>query len=230
MAERIGDLILSQRRLIADLSHELRTPLTRIDMAISCVEEGIDTRHFLPRIRRECNLMRGLVEDTLTLAWLENEKPDLNAETLDLTDLIHSILDDARYEYPDHRICADLPDQAVLAGSSHRALAQAIENVVRNACNYSPAGGSVEVRLVPEPGGYRLTVLDQGPGVPDDQLERIFKPFYRGSATRDSVPDGHGLGLALTRRQVEATGGWVRARNLERGGLAMDLWFPTSLL
>ena len=74
MAERIGDLIQSQRRLISDLSHELRTPLTRIDMAISCVEEGIDTQHFLPRIRRECDLMRALVEDTLTLAWLENKR------------------------------------------------------------------------------------------------------------------------------------------------------------
>lgn len=230
MAERIGDLILSQRRLIADLSHELRTPLTRIDMAISCVEEGIDTRHFLPRIRRECNLMRSLVEDTLTLAWLENEKPDLRAETLDLTDLVHSILDDARYEYPDHQIRANLPDRAILTGSSHRALAQAIENVVRNACHYSQPGDCVEVSLHEEQEGFRLSVQDRGPGVPREQLERIFKPFFRAATTRDNGPEGHGLGLALTRRQVEATGGWVRARNRDGGGLAMDLWFPASQL
>lgn len=228
MAERTGELILTQRRLIADLSHELRTPLTRIDMALSCVEEGIETQHFLPRIRRECRLMRALVEDTLTLAWLENEKPSLDQDSLDLTDLLDSVIDDARYEYPDHRLDAELPAQAAIHGSSQRALAQAVENVIRNACHYTPAGGRVRVALSAEAQGYRLDVEDQGPGVPDDQLERIFQPFYRTAQARDDKPDGHGLGLALARRQLEAVGGWVRAQNRPAGGLRMTLWFPAT--
>lgn len=226
MAERTGELILTQRRLIADLSHELRTPLTRIDMAVSCVEEGVDTRPFLPRIRRECALMRALVEDTLTLAWLENEKPSLNQDTLDLTDLLDSILEDARYEYPDHTIASALPEQAPITGSSHRALAQAIENVIRNALNHTPMWGTVDVSLRHEGGGYWLQVADQGPGVPADQLELIFKPFYRTSSAREHKPGGHGLGLALARRQVEAAGGWIQAANRPRGGLVMTLWLP----
>lgn len=226
MAERTGDLILSQRRLIADLSHELRTPLTRIDMAVSCLEEGIDTQHFLPRIRRECGLMRGLVEDTLTLAWLENENPSLDQEALDLTDLLDSILDDARYEYPGHQLQARLPDRAELTGSSHRALAQAIENVIRNACNHTPADGTILVSLEKEDSGYRLTVNDAGPGVPPAHLELIFKPFFRSRGISNDQPAGHGLGLALARRQVEAAGGWIRAENREGGGLRMVLWFP----
>ncbi|GKW50655.1 sensor histidine kinase [Halomonas sp. NCCP-2165] len=228
MAERTGELILTQRRLIADLSHELRTPLTRIDMALSCVEEGIETQHFLPRIRRECRLMRALVEDTLTLAWLENEKPSLDQDSLDLTDLLDSVIDDARYEYPDHRLDAELPAQAAIHGSSQRALAQAVENVIRNACHYTPAGGRVRVALSAEAQGYRLDVDDQGPGVPDDQLERIFQPFYRTAQARDDKPDGHGLGLALAHRQLEAVGGWVRAENRPAGGLRMTLWFPAT--
>ncbi|WP_253450468.1 sensor histidine kinase [Halomonas sp. Y3] len=230
MAERTGELILTQRQLIADLSHELRTPLTRIDMAVSCVEEGIDTQHFLPRIRRECRLMRRLVEDTLTLAWLENETPSLDQESLDLTDLLDSVIDDARYESPRHRIDAELPDQAAISGSSHRALAQAVENVIRNACLYTPAGGSVRVRLGVKGDGYRLTVEDQGPGVPEDQLERIFQPFFRTTQARDTRPDGHGLGLALARRQLTAAGGWIRAENRPEGGLRMTLWLPASRL
>tara|TARA_R100000322_G_scaffold16165_1_gene9708 strand:- start:1283 stop:2629 length:1347 start_codon:yes stop_codon:yes gene_type:complete len=230
MAERIGDLILSQRRLIADLSHELRTPLTRIDMAVSCVEEGIDTHHFLPRIRRECDLMRALVEDTLTLAWLENEQPDLGNEDLNLTDLVDTIVEDARYENPSRRIVAELPDQAMLAGSSHRAIAQAVENVVRNACHYTPAEGCIRIVLEPQDNGYRLSVSDQGPGVPAEQLELIFKPFFRASRTGQSGPGGHGLGLSLARRQVEAIGGWIQARNRPGRGLQMDLWFPASRL
>jgi two-component system, OmpR family, sensor histidine kinase PfeS len=226
MAERTGDLILTQRRLIADLSHELRTPLTRIDMAVSCVEEGIDTQHFLPRIRHECRIMRGLVEDTLTLAWLENEKPSLDHESLDLTDLLDSILDDARYEYPDHHLQVHLPDRAELTGSSHRALAQAIENVIRNACNHTPAGGTITISLRREENGYRLVVDDEGPGVPPEHLELIFKPFFRSSVARDEKPTGHGLGLALARRQMEAAGGWIKAGNRGEGGLRMLLWFP----
>lgn len=228
MAEHTGELILTQRRLIADLSHELRTPLTRIDMAVSCVEEGIDTQHFLPRIRRECHLMRGLVEDTLTLAWLENEKPSLDQDTLDLTDLLDSVLEDARYEYPRHCLRTDLPAQAEITGSSHRALAQAVENVIRNACHYTPTDGTVWVALRPSDGGYLLTVEDQGPGVPANQLELIFQPFFRTAKARDDKPDGHGLGLTLARRQVEATGGWIKAENRDRGGLRMSLWFPAA--
>nr|WP_275298208.1 sensor histidine kinase [Halomonas campisalis] len=228
MAERTGELILTQRRLIADLSHELRTPLTRIDMAVSCAEEGVDTQHFLPRIRRECRLMRGLVEDTLTLAWLENEAPSLDQESLDLTDLLDSVIDDAGYEYPHHRLETELPHQAEISGSSHRALAQAVENVIRNACHYTPAGGRIRIALRADGDGYRLTIDDAGPGVPADQLELIFTPFFRTNRARDDRPDGHGLGLALARRQVEAAGGWIGAENRVEGGLRMSLWFPAS--
>ena len=228
MAERTGTLILTQRRLIADLSHELRTPLARLEMALSCAQEGIDSQYLLPRIQRECGIMRNLVEDTLTLAWLENEKPSLSEETLDLTDLLDSILDDARYEYPDHTIIAALPDAAELVGSSHRALAQAIENVIRNACNYTPVGGTVRVSLGVAGQGYHLEVTDQGPGVPSEQLELIFKPFFRSARARDDRPAGYGLGLALARRQVEATGGWIRAENLPAGGLLMHMWLPIN--
>lgn len=230
MAERIGDLILSQRRLIADLSHELRTPLTRIDMAISCVEEGIDTQHFIPRLRRECDLMQSLVEDTLTLAWLENEQPALDTEALDLTDLVDSIVSDARYEYPDHQLSLEAPDTALIQHTSQRALAQAIENVIRNACNYTPAGGAIRVVLAADNGAYRLTVADQGPGVPPEQTELIFKPFFRACRDRENAPAGHGLGLALARRQLEAIGGRIRARNRQGGGLEMELWLPEARL
>ncbi|MCH8497783.1 MAG: sensor histidine kinase [Marinobacter sp.] len=229
MAERTGGLILTQRRLIADLSHELRTPLTRLDMAVSCVEEGMDSRHLLPRIRRECQMMRNLVEDTLTLAWLENEKPSLKQESLDLTDLLDSLLEDARYEYPGHQLNSRLPESAIITHSSHRALSQAVENIIRNACLYTPEGGAVWVSLQTEAEGYQLTIEDEGPGVPEAQLERIFTPFFRAAEARDRQPGGYGLGLALARRQVEATGGWIRAINREAGGLCMSLWLPAGV-
>lgn len=222
MAERTGQLIIDQRQRLADMSHELRTPLTRIEMAVSLAEQGADSRVLLERIRDDCNGMRQLVEDALTLSWLENERPQLRDETLDLTELLDSILDDARFEYPDRQLLAQLPEEAVLAGSSHRALGQAIENVVRNALDHTPPGGVVEVDLQADEQAWQLQIRDQGPGVDEQWLERIFQPFFRVGGERA----GYGLGLALAQRQVRATGGSIRASNREGGGLQLTICLP----
>src|SRR5690606_11174226 len=177
---------------------------------------------------RECDLMRALVEDTLTLAWLENEQPQLNQEDLDLTDLLDSIVEDARYEYPEHQIETVLPEHAGIRGTSHRALAQAIENVVRNACKYTPAGGTVMIRLAADGSGYRLSVEDDRHGVPTEQLEAIFRPFFRTTRMGETVPSGHGLGLARARRHLAAIDGHIQACNLSGGGLAMRVWLPAA--
>lgn len=222
MAERTGQLIIDQRQRLADMSHELRTPLTRIEMAVSLAEQEGMRGPLLERIHDDCDDMRRLVEDALTLSWLENERPRLRDETLDLTELLDSILDDARFEYPDREIVAELPEEARLTGSSHRALGQAIENVVRNALDHTPAGGRVRVSLDTAGANYRLQVSDQGPGVPDEWLERIFQPFFRAPGERK----GFGLGLALAQRQMHATGGYICARNQAGGGLLMELLLP----
>ncbi len=222
MAERIGGLIIDQRQRLAEMSHELRRPLARIEMAVSLAEQGADSATLLPRIRQDCSAMRCLVEDSLTLSWLETERPRLRDETLDLIDLLDSILDDARFEFPDRHIDTQLPTEAELVGSCHRALGQAIENIVRNALDHTPPGASVRIQLRTEPQAYRLEIIDQGPGVPEEWLERIFLPFERLSEDRA----GYGLGLALAQRQVSAIGGRLSARNDEEGGLCMGIWLP----
>ncbi|WP_445395396.1 histidine kinase sensor domain-containing protein [Zobellella sp. An-6] len=226
MAERTGRLLQNQRHLIADLSHELRTPLTRIEMAVDWAEQAPDKAEALARIRRDGELMRRLVEDTLTLAWLENERPRLNGDDLDLIDLLDSLIDDARFEFPGHDICASLPRQAPLTGSSQRALGQAIENMLRNALHHTPPGGRVSLALTPDGTGYRLHIDDQGPGVPEAHLNDIFLPFFRLDGARQGQAGGFGLGLALARRQLEAAGGRVHASNRPEGGLRMTLWLP----
>ncbi|MDH1262310.1 sensor histidine kinase [Pseudomonas sp. GD03944] len=224
MAERTGQLIIDQRQRLADMSHELRTPLTRIEMAVSLAEQDGGNRGLLDRIREDCSGMRRLVEDALTLSWLENERPELRDESLDLSELLDSILDDARFEYPDRQIACQLPDSAPLHGSSSRALGQAIENVVRNALDHTPVGGRVDVDLAEEQGHWLLAVADQGPGVAEQWLERIFQPFFRGGSERA----GFGLGLALAQRQICATGGSIRARNRREGGLIMEMRLPRA--
>tara|TARA_R110000737_G_scaffold84003_1_gene116507 strand:- start:266 stop:1219 length:954 start_codon:yes stop_codon:yes gene_type:complete len=221
MAERISKLIYNQRQLLADLSHELRTPLTRIDMAVDFVEQNINPKQALERLRSEASTMRNLVEDTLTLAWLNNESPRLNNDDFDLVELLDVICEDARFEYPDRRLTSVLPENVLITHSSQIALGQAIENIIRNALRHTPTESEVNVSFANCNNQYTLIVRDQGTGVPDEMLSDIFKPFFRVDKARSSdsrlAPTqnnhGFGLGLALAHRQIAAVGGTIKALN-----------------
>lgn len=243
MTEKIGSLIITQRQLIADLSHELRTPLARIDMAVECIEHQINPEESMERLKKESSTMRHLVEDTLTLAWLENEKPSLNEEAVDLIELLDLLVEDARFEYPDREITTHFTDQAVLEKSSHRALAQAFENIIRNALKYTPAGGTVNLAISRRNDQFLVEVIDQGPGVPAEYIKDIFKPFFRVEKSRrgnhsdvanSGQTGGFGLGLALARRQIEAVSGSIEAVNCgepdascgHKKGLKMRICLP----
>lgn len=225
MACRIGEQIISQRQLIADLSHELRTPLTRLDIAVTAVNEEHKSNN-IERIERESRHIRRLVDDTLTLAWLDNEKPELQQESVDLVDLLDVLIDDAKYEFPDRNIVSQLPDSAIIANSSHRAAGQAIENILRNALRYTPVEQSVEVSLQDNGECHQISILDNGPGVPEALLTAIFKPFFRVDKSRERAGNSFGLGLALAKRQLAAIRGSVTATNREGGGLAMNITIP----
>lgn len=225
MAENTGQLIIKQRQLIADLSHELRTPITRIEMAIGSAKQGIAQSQLLPRLEKETDEIRTLIEDTLTLAWLENEKPSLTGDCFDLTELIEVIVEDARFEYPDAAIFCQMPEQLTMKNSSQRALAPALENLIRNALKYSPRGSKVSISVEIISQQIHILICDQGKGVPEELLDRIFQPFFRVDKSRDKNPTGFGLGLALARRQIEAISGHLTARNLDPG-LKMQITLP----
>ncbi len=243
MAIRTGELIISQRQLIADLSHELRTPLARLDIAIDALESSDDERlgdvnSRRERLQRESAQIRKLVEDALTFAWLDNERPSLrgdDAEDVDLIDLLDVLLDDARFEFPDRDVIAELPKSLSLSHTSHRALGQAIENILRNAMRYTPSGKAVELQIEQDASACLLRIMDQGPGVPEALLQTIFKPFFRVEKSRQvsgaeshSLPQqqNFGLGLALAQRQLQAVGAQVSAKNRHPHGLIMSIVLP----
>ncbi|WP_289031579.1 sensor histidine kinase [uncultured Paraglaciecola sp.] len=224
MADRTSKLIASQRQMLSDLSHELRTPLTRMDMAVDFLEHQLDPKKAADRLRYEAANMRELVEDALTLAYLDTERPKLNNETFDLAELINVICEDSRFEYSNHTLIANLPEQAVIKNSSQRALGQAIENVIRNALHHTPLTKQVTVFLSKTDTLYSLIIEDEGQGVPEELLEEIFKPFFRVDKARTlsdaqrelkvgQKRNGFGLGLALAQRQIEAVKGNIKASN-----------------
>lgn len=223
MADRIGNLLTTQRQLIQDISHELRTPITRIKLVLS----KPDTDEVIGRVEQEVNAMQSLMEDTLTLSWLDTEKPTLSEESVDVSLLLETIVEDARFEFPLHRLVLSTPEACVVNNSNHRALGQALENMIRNALKYSPEKTcvTVEVKLDRVQQQVYIMIEDEGPGVEAKDIDNIFKPFYRGDKSRQKGsgkdPGGYGLGLALSKRQITAVGGELTARNLIPHGLCM---------
>lgn len=227
MAEQLHGLIDGQRRLLHDVSHELRSPLARLQAAIGLArQQPARTADSMARIERESVRMDRLVGELLTLSRLDAAAPMLT-DDLAIADLLAGIVADARFEAADRtiRVELDAADEGLVHGNGDL-LQQAIENVVRNAIKFSPPDTSVRIRtsVRPENGRLEISVCDSGPGVPADELEAIFSPFFRGSGS--GGVDGHGLGLAITRRVAEAAGGSVRASNLAAGGLQIVISLP----
>jgi two-component system sensor histidine kinase CpxA len=142
-----------------------------------------------------------------------------------LDKLIGEVVDDARFEHPDAQLSYSAPREISLYGDAD-GLKSAIENVVRNAMIYGDRSKPIEVRLDTEGNTVTVRVLDRGPGVPADELERIFEPFYRTDKSRDHRQDGQGIGLAITARVAELHGGRVAATNRAEGGLEIAIRLP----
>lgn len=228
MATQIGEQIINQRQLIADLSHELRTPLTRLDIALDEVKQLNGSSQNVKRINRESKQIRKLVEDALTFAWLDNEKPTLQQESVELIDLLDVLVMDAEFEFPDRIIDCHFPNSALIQNSSHRAAGQALENILRNALRYTPPGKKVVISIEESVNDYTVYINDQGPGVPSEYLELIFRPFFRIDKSREANSDSFGLGLALAQRQLFAIRTTIKATNINPVGLSMKLCFPKT--
>jgi signal transduction histidine kinase len=226
MTSRLESLLEAQRRLLHDVSHELRSPLARLQAAADLVRQQPErAAEFIERIERDTGRMDKLVGELLTLARLDSGMSDKFEEVLDLGDILVEIADDARFEAEGKHCSIALDVNGVLlVRGSHELLYRAIENVVRNAVLHSPEGGRVSISAQAKTGRLHLTLADNGPGVFESDLAAIFDPFVRSGSGRSSA--GYGLGLAITRRVVEAHGGSVSAANRAEGGLVVILELP----
>jgi two-component system OmpR family sensor kinase len=231
MSGQLRALMDGQRRLLHDVSHELRSPLARLQAAVGLAHQQPDkVANSLERIERESIRMDKLVGELLTLSRLEASPGVVRREPLDLTELVDAIVADARFEVAQAgndaqpRITVDAAEPLPVEGDPDL-LWSAIENVVRNAVKHGARGGLVEVVLRAESGMALVEVRDRGPGIAPDDLPAIFEPFFRAGASRTGV-DGHGLGLAIARRVVQAHGGEIAAANRRDGGLRVTITLP----
>src|SRR5690606_387171 len=160
LTQRLNDSIRQQQQLLRDLSHELRTPLSRLRVAC---ESEVPREVLCERVEREGSSMQRLVDGTLNLAWLDSEQPQPERTPVDIESLWSLICEDACFEsgWPRERLASDIPPDCQVLGNLN-ALAQALENVLRNAIRHSPADGTVKLTAHREGAQWQLSVDDQG--------------------------------------------------------------------
>jgi two-component system sensor histidine kinase MprB len=223
--EALESSVESQRQLVADASHELRTPIASLRTNIQVLARDrnmpADERERLMRdVVLELDELTALVGDVVDLA--RGVQPDELTQELRLDELAAASIDKARRRAPDVRFEAQL-EPLVVYGDPTR-LGRAIDNLLDNAVKWNARGEPVEVTLA----GGRLSVRDNGSGIPEDDLPQVFDRFYRSSDAR-SMP-GSGLGLAIVRQVAESHGAAVSASNAEGGGARFDFTFPPTLV
>jgi two-component system sensor histidine kinase CpxA len=203
----------------------------------------------LNRIEVEADRLNQLIQRLLTISRLESGTDGLRKTTLSLRELVEQVAHDAEYETPGRgcRVMTDATTGATtdattgaMADGAHEFLVQAdpdllrsaVENVVRNAIRYTAEGTTVEVRLGRQPSASGeeivVRVLDSGPGVPNDALQKIFEPFYRLDDARNRQTGGAGLGLSIADRAIRLHGGQLRASNRKEGGLEVEIRIPAA--
>lgn len=201
------------RRFVADASHELRTPLASIRgysefVRMRAPDLDPDFARSLERIDSESQRMSVLVEELLLLARLDAD-PSLAREPVDLSRLLVDAVSDAHAAGPDHEWRVELPDEPVEVVGDAVRLQQVLANLLGNARVHTPAGTTVTAGVERVADAARITVLDDGPGVPVELRASLFERFVRGDDSRSRASGSTGLGLAIVRAIVEAHGGTV---------------------
>ena len=216
MQARITRLVDDRTEALAAVSHDLRTPITRLRLRAGF----LDDRESQARMEADLDEMEGMI--SATLAYLQGEVDKEPPQLTDVGTLLSTLCDTA----------ADAGQRVVLSGPAHFdalcrhvALRRAVSNLIGNAVSY---GGNASVRLDAGSDAVRITVEDSGPGIPDDELERVFEPFHRREASRNRSTGGVGLGLTIARRAVEEQGGTLTLANRPGGGLRAVIRLPTA--
>jgi two-component system sensor histidine kinase CpxA len=239
MAERIESLMIMHRQLLGDISHELRSPLTRLYLALELARRqcGPKAERELDRIEKEATSLNELIGQILILTRIENSIEAIHMSPFNLCELVAEIAANADFEaHGVNRAVHFEGDLSCEIKGNRELLKRAIENVIRNAIRYTPEATTVRVDMkvhLPAKSTknfIEITVRDSGPGVPDAELQNIFRPFYRVSDARERQTGGVGLGLAITDRAVRLHNGAVTAANDVNGGFIVTISLPSDKL
>ncbi len=224
-----------RRDFVANVSHELRTPLTAIRGYVEALADAgpDESRRFLEVVSRHTLRMERLVRDLLRLARLDAGQEPIDRVDCSVANLFGAVEIDlagllaGRHQIVEHHV---EPDAASVAGDPAK-LQDVIRNLLENATNYSPEGSTITMRAERRDSSIVITVADDGPGIPEPDLSRVFERFYRvdKSRTREGRdPGGTGLGLAIVKHLVELHGGRISAANRSPHGAVFTVELPAD--
>ncbi len=214
MKQRILKQIMERTQMLAGISHDLRTPLTRMKLMVTMMENSQDKRDFLADIDEMEKMLNGY------LAFVRGEK-DEQASSFEMNGLVKNIVN--RFKIGSAKVKFISSKEKIEIVAKEQSLRRAITNIVANACRY---GKKVIVRIENGTRCVRIIVDDNGPGIPKDKREDVFRAFYRLEDSRNKETGGIGLGLAITRDIITAHGGKINLEDGPLGGLRVVIELP----
>jgi signal transduction histidine kinase len=213
MQGRIRRLLEDRMQMVAAISHDLRTPITRLKLRAEFVDDPEQREKML----RDLDEMETMIKETLALA-----REDANPEPRAKVDLVQ-LLGDSLEGMPQVTLEIAPSVKGAVIEAQPIALKRAVVNLIENAVVY---GKRATVRLCETPKEFAILIEDEGPGIPEAELDRVFRPFYRLEASRNRDSGGAGLGLAIARSVVRAHGGDIVLKNRLEGGLQAAISLP----
>lgn len=228
LLDRLATTLDNERRFTADAAHELRTPLAALKIhaqVAMATNEQRQCKEAVAKVIAGADRATRLVEQLLRLARLDPLLALPDPHPVDLGELVDAASADAAdaASARGQSLHTEIPSAPLLVNGDRDLLGAALRNLVDNAIRYAPEGGDIRIRATSEHGQVQLEVIDNGPGVPPEDLPRLVERFYRG---RDVTTEGCGLGLAIVRRIAELHGARLEVENCPGGGFAASLrWY-----
>jgi len=219
MASRIRRFVQDRTELLTAIGHDLRTPITRLKLRA----EFIDDEEQRAKIMADLEELEAMV--SATLAFGRDVRSGEPVTSVDLVELLRTVLDEAGDARPEaaEALAYDGPAHLTVRVRS-LSLKRALSNLIGNAVAY---GGAARVRLLPPVDGMlTIEIEDDGPGIPPEELDRVFEPFHRGEPSRNRETGGMGLGLPIARNIMRAHGGDVALANRPAGGVKVTVTLP----
>ena len=219
-----------RREFSANVSHELKTPLTSIFGYAEIMKDGLvrpeDMQHFSEKIYQEASRLITLVEDIIKLSRLDEGRVELEKEEVDLYELSREIISRLAPQAAKNRVRLELTGESVKYTGIRQILDEMIYNITENAIKYNNPGGKVSVWAGNTLQGKKVVVTDNGIGIPEDQIDRIFERFYRVDKSHSKERGGTGLGLSIVKHGVMLHHGEVHVESKLGEGTRIELVFP----
>ena len=231
MAAELAEVDRMRRDLVANVSHELRTPITALQAGLENLVDGVEPPgpEQLRTMLRQVERLGRLVTQLLDLSRLESGAIPLQRRSFEVRRVLEDAVDESRLHAPDVEVSVAVAEPGLAADGDPERVHQVLANLLENAVRHSPAGGRIEVSARSERGQVAIEVCDEGPGIPDEEANRVFERFYRADSARSSSHGGAGLGLAIARWIVDLHGGDIRAERRVPTGCRMVVLLPAAV-